>query len=646
MDTLHRKRPSSPTGSGPSQVKKRAITSSNGSPASIVAADTPIESEREPQANNLELFRKEAIFRRMRQHARERDRAESRIAELEHRKLILEAAMGAVENCWNQILDQLQTIVKTNSLPIPGPFNIKDLLSLVEIYPSDSNTPSEQFRNALLTDGQKTLDVIASFVAMTPPATPEYEELRARCQNATAEATSLRTELHLVYASFIEARSELEQYKELLSAVELRADRARSESIIALEMSTRNIDDEKSKAGEKISSKKEEGGESPLATQVNGKHTADIAMDERMWKSQAEKREREITQIVSEKLALRKRLDELQAQFSSRSEDLVRDHPAYVSLVAQMSLLRERTQRIEEDRDAMQSEVKRAYLEANQRVEEITAVMEAQTSEHEEAIKKKNKEIVRTKDQRESALKDLAVHKASDASKSKGWDSITARAHSLEDRVASLLLEVKRLKAQLAAKAGSEDLLSFLLETSGESLTFVQDLQNKVGVSRAKISALEATIASLDQSHPDVARHLRTEAQAREECDHLRKRVERYESIFGTNVSADSDELARLLRQKDDELQSLRLLQKQEQASSNDLFDELQRMSTAWEILDKQSKAKVDETATWETKYNRVSVERKLNRSTFPLCGRRRLSRPSAKLPCGILRNKVSLLQS
>jgi len=90
----------------------------------------------------------------------------------------------------------------------------------------------------------------------------------------------------------------------------------------------------------------------------------------------------------------------------------------------------------------------------------------------------------------------------------------------------------------------------------------------------------------------------------------LRERVERYESIFGTNMSADSDELARLLRQKDDELQSLRLLQKQEQASSNDLFDELQRMSTAWEILDKQSKAKVDETVTWETKYNRVSVEK------------------------------------
>jgi hypothetical protein len=83
----------------------------------------------------------------MRQHARERDRAESRIAELEQRKRILEAAMGAVENCWNQvrrifdarlevrcqynlvsivkILDQLQTVLKTDSLPIPGPSNIK-----------------------------------------------------------------------------------------------------------------------------------------------------------------------------------------------------------------------------------------------------------------------------------------------------------------------------------------------------------------------------------------------------------------------------------------------------------------------------------------------------------------------------------------
>lgn len=58
--------------------------------------------------------------------------------------------------------------------------------------------------------------------------------------------------------------------------------------------------------------------------------------------------------------------------------------------------------------------------------------MEAQASEHEEVVKKKNKEIVRAKDQRESAIKDAAVLKASDTSKSKNWDSLTARAHSLE----------------------------------------------------------------------------------------------------------------------------------------------------------------------------------------------------------------------
>jgi len=49
-------------------------------------------------------FRKEAIFRRMRQYMREKERAESRVAELEKRKLELEGAMVSIEDCWNQVI--------------------------------------------------------------------------------------------------------------------------------------------------------------------------------------------------------------------------------------------------------------------------------------------------------------------------------------------------------------------------------------------------------------------------------------------------------------------------------------------------------------------------------------------------------------
>ena len=59
---------------------------------------------------------------------------------------------------------------------------------------------------------------------------------------------------------------------------------------------------------------------------------------------------------------------------------------------------------------------------------------EEQTREYEETIKKKNKEIARTKDQRDAAQKEAAIHKASDTSKTKNWETTTMRSQSLEVR--------------------------------------------------------------------------------------------------------------------------------------------------------------------------------------------------------------------
>lgn len=39
----------------------------------------------------------------MRQHAREKERAESRVTELEQRKRELEGTVVAIESCWNQV---------------------------------------------------------------------------------------------------------------------------------------------------------------------------------------------------------------------------------------------------------------------------------------------------------------------------------------------------------------------------------------------------------------------------------------------------------------------------------------------------------------------------------------------------------------
>lgn len=51
------------------------------------------------------------MFRRMRQYMREKERAESRVIELEKRKLELEGAMVSIENCWNQVCQYRYNLV-------------------------------------------------------------------------------------------------------------------------------------------------------------------------------------------------------------------------------------------------------------------------------------------------------------------------------------------------------------------------------------------------------------------------------------------------------------------------------------------------------------------------------------------------------
>jgi E3 ubiquitin-protein ligase BRE1 len=100
-------------------TKKRALTGPNGSPlvngAVTDAQEEPIEADNlevkcvalvsEPSDDDFtfQLFRKEAIFRRMRHYSRENERSQARIAELERRKNTCEAGLAAMSACWAQV---------------------------------------------------------------------------------------------------------------------------------------------------------------------------------------------------------------------------------------------------------------------------------------------------------------------------------------------------------------------------------------------------------------------------------------------------------------------------------------------------------------------------------------------------------------
>lgn len=50
-----------------------------------------------------QLFRKEAIYRRMKHYSKENERSQARIEELEQRKSTCEAGLAAISACWAQV---------------------------------------------------------------------------------------------------------------------------------------------------------------------------------------------------------------------------------------------------------------------------------------------------------------------------------------------------------------------------------------------------------------------------------------------------------------------------------------------------------------------------------------------------------------
>lgn len=49
------------------------------------------------------MFRKDAIYRRMKHYSRENERSQARIEELERRRHTCEAGLAALEACWTQV---------------------------------------------------------------------------------------------------------------------------------------------------------------------------------------------------------------------------------------------------------------------------------------------------------------------------------------------------------------------------------------------------------------------------------------------------------------------------------------------------------------------------------------------------------------
>lgn len=176
---------------------------------------------------------------------------------------------------------------------------------------------------------------------------------------------------------------------------------------------------------------------------------------------------------------------------------------------------------------------------------------------------------------------------------------------------------------------------------------------------------------------------MKAEADAVQKLSETRSELEKYKVVYGdhSTLPPDASELAEQLKQKEDEIQRLRLLDTQraqvrripfgiqELLSFNymypkaetSLYAELDKLSAAWEALDRQLKSKVFDLSAMEDRVNKIGLDvsfaifdckscsfvslysvQNLKTNFMPRCETKKPLRQNARIWLGTSRSRVN----
>ena len=102
----------------------------------------------------------------------------------------------------------------------------------------------------------------------------------------------------------------------------------------------------------------------------------------------------------------------------------------------------------------------------------------------------------------------------------------------------------------------------------------------------------------------ESAKCLEAEAAARTQVAMLQRQLESRQNIYGQ-----SGDLPKQLEEKESELKKLQLQVDQHAQAETALYTELEKLSTAWEALDKEVKTKMLDSAAVEDRLSKSAIE-------------------------------------
>ncbi|KAI0071770.1 BRE1-domain-containing protein [Panus rudis PR-1116 ss-1] len=599
-------------------TKKRVLSSPsheqlNGPP--VASTTTSVDADEPKDGDSLELFRKDAIYRRMKHYSRENDRNLGKIAELELRNRTCEAGLAALEACWTQLVGTIRSVVSPNDLPGVD-VDTQEIFDLSK-HASDTDTI---YTDALRAKMAATQQLVTAFVQLSGKGKDTLrDETSKRYQEAQTENASLRSEVNLIRSRLNDAQSEKERLREQLVAAEKRIDRLQSKSLASLyppqgSASPHPSSEREHSVGVKDESSPRDSPSSPAPVDTLPNGNGDYGKSEGDdWKVLADHRQSVIEKLDKENLSLKQENAILKIKIVNIPEEFAVQTKWYKILVEQASRIQQRSDSVTKERDQLREEIDQLQQSTREAQEETQTLHEKVVQDLKSIISKRDTELIRLREQRDQINSELHERKAKEQVKLASLHEFKTLAESRSERIKVLESEVLRLKTRLAAEAGDEDLLTFLFKGASEDLSYVNDLKQRLSASEDRAKSLESSLAFFQEDHPDVAQHMRNEAEAKQQLAEISRRLEKYKSTFGENLSSlpsDVQSLTEQLKQKESEVEKLRLLEKQREQTESSLYSELDRLSAAWEALDKQVKSRAVDLAAWEERVTKAGIDK------------------------------------
>ncbi|TDL25907.1 BRE1-domain-containing protein [Rickenella mellea] len=586
-------------------VKKRALSSAAGSPIHVNGISDGAGEEPNDESD-LEHFRKGAIFRRMRHYSRQLERSQQSVAELERIKNVREADLAAVDSCWTQLVDSITVLVKREDLERAQHPMVKEgtpiierrSIEVVDFSVPDSSEISVELVESLRTRMRVTQQLVASFVRLAGQARPLTEmELLERCQWAEEQCTSLRSELSVAKTQLHDSEELRSKMSTELIAAESRVDRLRSQTA--------------KMAGEIKSKPDDDKEKSPIEDQpVAPVHDAYNLEEDEVLNELLQMRAAKVNDLEQENALLRDQVIFLKCEMSLLPEETIANTPVYKVLLEHASRVEHNAKETVADLSRVREEL--LELKNNRCVWEADVLASAykENDELKATVKKRDDENTRLRQQRDQQSSEIIERKGKVSMKS--GDEYKALAESRADRIVVLQSEVKRLQTRLAASSGNDDLLSFLTKDDNVNTSYVDDLKSRLAAAEAKVEALNASLSVLEATNPRRANDIAVDSDTRHQLSLAKEKIAAYEAIFGpqASLSAETSEVVKRLESKEEELQVMRLKDTQQEQAATSLYTELDRLSAAWEALDRQVKSKVFDLSAIEDRFSKQCMEK------------------------------------